>query len=366
MKSLIVALLSVFLFVSVYAAEKTRVIDADNPAITFVGRSDNSVKGQKSFDWPGVYFKCRFTGKSIGLKLYGNKQIYYNVYIDNNLTVVSSANDGEIIWAGQNLKPGTHTLQVFKRTEAFLGISLFKGLVIDDNAEVLPWAENLTRKIEFIGNSITCGYGTEGKDKTEHFKPETENNYTSYAAFLSRAFKANYHIIAHSGKGVVRNYGDSLKVSIAPAMPVLFNQTFDNNVSPAWDFNGWKPDMVVINLGTNDFSTQPFPDKIVFQRTYENLINRVREVYGNVQVFCIVGPMINEPCYSYVKEMVENFKTLYKVENVHFVGLPVELTSGAGDLGSDYHPSTQGQKKMAAMVAPVVANVMGWDFQMEQ
>lgn len=365
MKKLAIVLLSAFLFISVYAADKNKVIDPDNPSITFVGRIDNSVKSQKSFDWPGVYFKCRFTGKSLGLKLVGNKQIYYNVFVDNIQSVVASVNENEIIWVAQNLKPGTHTLQVFKRTEAFLGISVFKGLVIDENAEVLPWNGSASRKIEFIGNSITCGYGTEGKDKSEHFKPETENNYTSYAAIMSRAFNADYHIIAHSGKGVVRNYGDSLKVSIAPAMPVLFNQTFDNNAAPLWDFTSWKPEIVVINLGTNDFTTQPFPDKIVFQRTYENLINRVRGVYGNIHVFCIVGPMINEPCYSYVKEMVENFRTLYNDENVHFIGIPVELTNGIGDLGSDYHPSSQGQKKMAALIAPVVASVMGWDFKME-
>ncbi|NJK95844.1 MAG: SGNH/GDSL hydrolase family protein [Bacteroidales bacterium] len=365
MKKFLAVFISAFLFLTIFAADNTKTIDPGNPAIRFTGRADNSVGGQVSFDWPGVYFQCRFTGKSLGLKLYGEKQIHYNVFIDGVLTIVNSASDGEIIQVAQNLKPGIHTLQVFKRTEALMGISIFKGIVIDNNAEVLPWIEIPERKIEFIGNSITCGYGTEGKDKNERFKPETENNYTSYAAYVSRAFNADYHIVAHSGMGVVRNYGDSLKVSLAPQMPARFNQTLDNNFSTKWDFSRWKPDMVVINLGTNDFSTQPFPDKVVFQRTYEGLIGQIRKVYGNIHVFCLVGPMTNEPCYSYVKEMVENLRILNGDEYIHFIGIPVELTNGEGDLGSTGILPRRDKKKMAAMVAPVISSVMSWDFKME-
>ncbi len=366
MKKFTTLLIVVLYVLSCKAIDGNKIIEAANQAISYSGRIDVSVKGQVTFDWPGVYFKCRFTGKSIGLKLYGDKQISYNVFIDNVPSVVSSASGEDIIWIAQNLKSGTHTLQVYKRTEAFLGISTFKGLVLDDNAEVLPWENISSRKIEFIGNSITCGYGTEGKNKNERFKPETENNYNSYAAFISRAFNADYSIIAHSGMGVVRNYGDSLKVSIAPQMPARFNQTLDNNLTLMWDFQRWKPDFVVINLGTNDFSTQPYPDKIIFQRTYEGLITHVRQVYGNLPIFCIVGPMINEPCYSYVKEMVENYKLLNKSANINFIGIPNELTNGKGDLGSDSHPSAQGQKKMAAMIAPVISSVMGWDYKQEE
>jgi hypothetical protein len=52
--------------------------------------------------------------------------------------------------------------------------------------------------------------------------------------------------------------------------------------------------MVVINLGTNDFSTKPFPDKNVFEEAYNSLINRVRLLYSHVTIFCVSGPMIGE------------------------------------------------------------------------
>ena len=70
-----------------------------------------------------------------------------------------------------------------------------------------------SRHIEFIGNSLTCGYGVEGKDRSEPYKAETENCNLSYATIIARYFNADYTLIAHSGRGVVRNYGDSVRIS---------------------------------------------------------------------------------------------------------------------------------------------------------
>ena len=40
--------------------------------------------------------------------------------------------------------------------------------------------------IEFIGDSMTCAYGVEGKDQNEHFKTSTENFSKSYAYLASQ------------------------------------------------------------------------------------------------------------------------------------------------------------------------------------
>jgi len=146
-------------------------------------------------------------------------------------------------------------------------------------------------------------------------------------------------------------------------MPRRFNRLFDEKDQPLWDFKQWKPEAVVINLGTNDFSTQPFPDKDVFITAYKNLINEVRKQYGEVPVFCVVGPMTDEPCYSYVKEMVENFRSSGQHKNTYFVGIPTYLMNPEKDLGSDTHPNYSGAKKMAAHVLPVVSSILGWDYK---
>jgi len=363
MKRIIIAL--VLLQVCFVGFAKSKSIPANNENIRYVGRFDFSNPQEVSFDWSGVYIQFSFRGTECAVRMSDSGHNYYNLFIDDQAPKVFDVKSDTTIILATKLKKQIHKVQIYKRTEGNQGLGTFKGILLAENDEMLPWKDVPTRKIEFIGNSITCGYGTEGLVRTERWRPATENNYKSYAPIMARAFNADYHIVAHSGLGVVRNYGYKEKVSPS-AMPDRFNRVYDQKEQPLWDFKQWKPDVVVINLGTNDFSTQPFPDKAVFKAGYEKLINEVKNQYGELPVFCVVGPMIDEPCYSYVKEMVEDFRTIYQKKNVYFVGIPNYLMVSDKDLGSDSHPNYTGQKKMAAHVLPVMSSVLGWDYKSDE
>lgn len=360
MKQLIFALSFALFCLSGFA--QTKLISASHEAIRYVGRFDFSNPQEVRYDWSGVYIQFSFRGTECALKMSDTGHNYYNVFIDEQPSKTFEVKSDTTLVIASRLGTQVHKIQIYKRTEGNQGTGTFKGILISDNGEMLPWKEVPTRKIEFIGNSITCGYGTEGLSKNERWKPSTENNYLSYAPIMARAFNADYHIVAHSGMGVVRNYGYKEKVS-PNAMPDRFNRVFDEKEQPLWNFRQWKPDVLVINLGTNDFSTQPYPDKAVFKAGYEKLINEVRKQYGDLPIFCVVGPMTDEPCYSYVKEMVEDFRSVYQKKNVYFVGIPTYLMNPEKDLGSDTHPNYNGQRKMAAHVLPVISSIVGWDYK---
>ncbi|HZL09680.1 MAG TPA: SGNH/GDSL hydrolase family protein [Prolixibacteraceae bacterium] len=359
MKRLIFAF--IFLQIGLSGFTQSRFIPASNEAIRYVGRFDFSNPQEVRYDWSGVYMQFSFRGTECAVRMSDTGHNYYNVIVDDQSSRTFDVKSDTTIVLASGLGTQIHRIQIYKRTEGNQGTGSFKGILISEKGEMIPWEKIPSRKIEFIGNSITCGYGTEGA-KGERWKPSTENNYQSYAPIMARAFNADYHIVAHSGMGAVRNYGDKEKVS-SIAMPNLFKRVYDEKELPVWDFKLWKPDVVVINLGTNDFSTQPFPDKAVFKAAYEKLINDVRKQYGDLPVFCIAGPMTDEPCYSYVKEMVEDFRSVDQKHDVYFVGIPTYLMNPEKDLGSDSHPNYSGQQKMAAHVLPVIASVLEWDYQ---
>jgi len=352
----------VFLLVGITSWTQTKLIPASNANIRYVGRFDFSSPQEVRFDWSGVYMQFSFRSTDCSVKMSDTGHNYYNVFVDNQPSTTFDVKSDTTLVLASGLGPQIHKVQIYKRTEGNQGTGTFKGILLSENGEMLPWKDIPVRKIEFIGNSITCGYGTEGLSKDEHWKPSTENNYLSYAPIIARAFNADYHIVAHSGLGVVRNYGYKEKVS-PNAMPDRFNRMYDEKELPVWNFRQWKPDAIVINLGTNDFSTQPYPDEAVFKKGYENLINEVRKQYGDSPIFCVVGPMIDEPCYSYVKEMVDDFREVYQKKNVYFVGIPTYLMNPEKDLGSDSHPNYLGQRKMAAHVLPVISSILGWDYK---
>lgn len=342
-------------------ASSAGIIDADNPNIQYIGRFDFRNPRKVVFDWPGVFISAKFDGTSCSIRLEDSTD-EYSVIIDNHAPEVLTFRNSKVLKAASGLSDSiSHTIIIRKKTEAFVGKGIFEGFILDKGAILLSPEKRPDRRIEFIGNSITCGYGVLGDSTNCHFTPQTEDAGMSYATILSRRLGADYHLIAYSGKGMVRNYGDKNKTSRDP-MPSLYDRTCWNDTTLKWDpaAAGWVPQMVVINLGTNDFSTKPFPDKDVFEEAYNSLINRVRLLYPHVTIFCVSGPMIGEPCTDYVREVVKEQQQKEKqYKDVSFIEIPRSNLSDK-DWGCDWHPNVFGSYKMVETMLPEVRLRMGW------
>jgi len=338
-------------------AESTGIIDADDPNIQYVGRFNRSDLKKAVFDWPGVYIRAHFAGTRCSIRLHDGKNLYA-VTIDDHEPQVLQTDTSKIYSVATGLADTVHTILIQKRTEAFIGKGEFLGFILDENKKLVASDASADRRIEYIGNSITCGYGVEGANASSPFTPETENATLSYAALIGHALNADYALVAYSGKGVVRNYGDPQKTSSDP-LPSLYDRTCCSDETPVWDFMSWIPQVVVINLGTNDFSTQPYPDKAVFQGAYTELINRVQSQYSGVTIFCVCGPMIGEPCASYINEVVNQCQQNNTNKKVYYIAISTSLLAYS-DRGSDWHPNKQGQQKIAAVILPIIQNTMNW------
>lgn len=115
-----------------------------------------------------------------------------------------------------------------------------------------------------------------------------------------------------------------------------------------------KPDVVVINLGTNDFGTEPYPDKKDFIEAYSGIVDAVRRMYGNIPIIC-VAPRVQGPCFDYIAEFVE-----HSPNNLHLAAIFQDYCNDTTDLGASEHPNYEGQKKMAMLIAPYISTVTGW------
>jgi len=330
------------------------IVPGNNPCINYAGRVELS-PGTASFDWSGVGFSFFFEGTSVSLVFSGGNQNEYNVSIDDNdypVIIITSTNMMTYPVAS-GLTNAVHKIIIIKRTEAEFGVQVLHSIVLDTNKWLQPSPPIPTRRLEFIGDSITCGYGDEGIFPCG-FTPQTENNLKAYSGIVADYFAAAVFVECWSGKGLVRNYGDKNPTSTDP-FPSYYNRTLASaNNSPTWSFS-WIPDGVVINLGTNDYSTQPAPSADVFNAAYKMFINQIRTRYGaKLHLFLVCGPMIGNPCCQNVKQVVAENQP-----NVHFVDLEGILQQS--DLGCDYHPNVAGHKKMADLTVPVIAAALNWN-----
>lgn len=342
-----------------HEAESSGVIDADDSNIQYVGRFDFSNPKKVVFDWAGVFITARFEGTSCSVRL-SDSTDEYAVIIDNRAPRLLRIDSSTIYKVASGLSDSIpHTIMIQKRTEPVVGKGEFMGFAVDRGRKLLPPDKRPDHRVEFIGNSITSGFGDEGETPNCHFSAQTENACMSYAAITARALNADYFLISYSGRGVVRNYGDSNRVSRDP-MPALYDRTcfFDSTLK--WNFDRWVPQAVVINLGTNDFSTQPYPDSTVFKEAYSLLIDRVRLLYPGVTIFCVCGPMIGEPCSDYIRDVVlQQQKKRGRDKDVFFIEIKHDMLAD-GDWGCDLHPNILGMSKMADIIVPVIKLRVNW------
>jgi lysophospholipase L1-like esterase len=199
--------------------------------------------------WPGSYFRAAFKGTSVFFRVAGGKEILHIVVDgqDGAPLVKPAAGVYEI----EGLSKGKHQIGVFVATESQAGPNAFGGFAIPAREKALTLPQR-HRQIEFIGDSHTVGYGDTSLKRgcTEDEVWADTDSTKVFGAITARHYDADYQINAISGRGVVRNYNGFKADTLPQAYPyVLFDRKQRYN-DPAW-----KPQVLVIALGTNDFST---------------------------------------------------------------------------------------------------------------
>jgi hypothetical protein len=235
------------------------------------------------------------------------------------------------------------------------GKTKFFGFIVDDNATLVSIRNERERLIEYIGNSIICGYGNEGT-LGETFSPATENHYMTYAAITSRNFNARHLAVCRSGIGIYRNY-DGPAEGNSDNMTNNYTRIFLYDENPKYSFEE-TPDLVCINLGTNDFSTTG-GDSALFVSNYLRLIDTIQSKYTMPDILCLMGPMISDPMLSEVREyisFVADSANKKKKGNVYFF----EMSQQVGTVGIDYHPTVDQHIKNGMELTAYIKSLKGW------
>ena len=247
----------------------------------------------------------------------------------------------------------SHTLTVYKATEASNGTVLFKGA----DGDIFPVKEKPKKKIEFIGDSITCGMGNDLSeipcDAGVWF--DQHNAYYSYAPIAAREVGADFMLSSVSGIGMYRNWNDEHdKEAIMP--DVYENLYLNKDTSKPFNFS-FTADVTCIALGTNDFSSGdgkkprlPFNED-TYMSNYLNFIATVYRHNPKTQIVLLSSPMVTGErsttfvkCLNKIKDQVNSQKGHKEVKVFNFTAV---TPHGCGS-----HPEIEDDKLMASQLAP--------------
>lgn len=330
---------------------------ANHQHISYIGRVSLSDDGA-AFSFPGVQVRTVFSGTEISMVAKPNSG-FFMVEIDNQTPYkIECPQKDSICKIAENLTHGEHYLTLTYAIEGLDHNPVFKGFLLPDNGSLTKCQRLPNRKIEFIGNSITCGYGVEGENENCPFEYSTENQYYGYAAITARELDAQCFVVARSGIGVYRNYNGNLKGD-QMTMPDVYPYTQFGGKGEKWNFENYRPDVVCINLGTNDTSTEPYDAKLLYKR-YKKFYETVRSHYPSAQIVLLSGPMLAKEgkALTDLKNTLDRVKQESKDARLHRFDFTPE--DGSMGYGCDYHPSLKRQAYMAAELTEFLRELMVW------
>lgn len=231
------------------------------------------------------------------------------------------------------------------------------------------WIEPLEEqgiRIEFIGDSITCGYGVEGKNGQETFTTATENAGKSYAGLITDWMGSMSMLTCFSGHGIVSGYTDDPeKRNVSELVPPYYEKVGRNGfelpsgrtvTEISWDFSTWQPEKILINLGTNDQSwcQEREPRKEMYTKQYKEFLKTVRKNNPGAMILCVLGIMgtgLNE----YMVHAVNEYRAETGDTRIHSMTLQ-EQDAARDGYGSDFHPNMKTQERLAEKIQAFIQN----------
>lgn len=329
-------------------------VAAGDARVHYAGRFDKRDAAGPRCAWPASSVALRFQGTALNVRLNEQGQDRWQVEVDGKPTVALTLRGGAHLYrVAAGLRPGAHTVRLVKCTEAFVGTTQVQGFQLAQGSKLLPFPAP-SHRLEVIGDSISCGYGNEAANQQEHFTAQTENAYFTYGSLAARDLGADYVCVAWSGK---KMWPDN-------TMPELYDRALPQDPGSRWNFARWTPEVVLINLATNDFN-QGNPEEAGWTGGYEAFLMRLRSLYPRAEIYCATSPMMgdwgkNKPLTtlrSYLTKIIADRKEAGD-SRVHLIDFPTQ--DAKNGIGADWHPSVKTHEIMAAHLAETLHKEQGW------
>ncbi|WP_105169765.1 SGNH/GDSL hydrolase family protein [Pseudoalteromonas sp. T1lg23B] len=230
-------------------------LPATHHAIGYEGRTDKHYDlGQVNINWPGTNFKTRLKGRSLSVTMVGLGN-QFDVLVDGKLhkKIVTD-------YSGQ---PQTYPLfhqqdvadveiEVVKRSEDPVNFSQIVSFEVDGSIDGV-WQQQ--KHILYIGDSISAGFGSESNKRDCSWPEvvETSNARLAFPYVSAQMLGASFTQLSASGLGLIRNWSGNQPHHNLPYYYDKAGAVFEDKRS----FEDKFPNLIVLEVGTNDFSTDP-------------------------------------------------------------------------------------------------------------
>lgn len=329
------------------------VIPLDDMHIRELGRT-YSRDGWWYMSQNNAGFEIRMEGTSLSMEVKLNDDVpstlypLIKIFVDDEEEDTMQLNGNGVYTLVEGLPEGQHIVKVIKVSESSMGSLAVRNLTMNADGTLYTPPQAKARRIEFIGDSITTSYGNVGLPSESNYLSRDEDSSQGYAAMVAEHYDADVRIVAGAGRGLVRNNTGDTNL-----LPSKLFEEYDVWNSDPYPHEEWIPQVVVINLGTNDGSAGVTQEE--FLNAGKKFIRTIRSKSADAQIvwaYGVMGKTYEETIRTMVEQMNSEGDT-----KVHCVIFDDMADNEHGALG---HPNVAGHRTMADRMIAEMDQFVQW------
>lgn len=335
----------------------TRMLSPRETPMTLSGRAVYQEDGGLRFGYPGVSVHMLISGGTLSLEAAsssGQNHLLVAVEGETPFTLTPGTQP-----ARYTLTTGTQPrwVRITHLSETWHGLVTLHSFQLQGGRFLQP-PPAPTRKLLVIGDSVTCGEAVhrtaDCQKDTRWWRPDQ-----SWGMLLGEALEAEVHLVCYGGRGLIRSWNGNTAELQAPDFVDL---AIAVERGPTWDHREYQPDVILVSLGTNDFSLGigPLPEREAFVDAYVDFVKHLLEVYPQAQLVLTEGAIVNDeadpsrPQKTRLRDYIA--ATVAAVNSARVTQLPSRHYPGDS---CDAHPTGAQHRQMAEDFLAPVKNI-GW------
>lgn len=325
-------------------------IAASDAHVARMGRAQLTGDGGVRFSYPGVSFLLNFDGTRLGaIAQASGKDSYLDVLIDGAPRKLRLEAGTHTVVLAEGLKPGAHTAEIVNRSETWQGTAALLSFDTDGAWRAAPALP--PRKLMVLGDSVTCGAAI---DRVAGEKPDAAwgSPRESYGMLLARRLNAQVQLVCYGGRGLIRTWEgktDELNLAdyYAMALPT-------QPASVPWDQREYRPDAIIVAIGTNDMTTG-IPDREQYVQAYVSLVRTLLRDHPQARVMLTEGSILHSEKRAALHSYIADTLRLVADPRVRAIA----STHYPGD-ATDAHPTREQHVRITDDLLPQIREIMRW------
>ncbi len=240
-----------------------------------------------------------------------------------------------------------HTVKLLRASSGNVPLVLKSVKAFGENPQFLDPPKEKSLKLEFLGDSITAGFGVlASAEQNTHYTYE-EDSTKAYAYLTAELLDAEIRTEAWSGQGVYR--------ACTAVEGYTFRKIFDMALREryGYDHSQWTPDVIVLNCGTNDVPGGTDEENMYKEADF--LIDKVRGVYPCAKIVWTYG-MMNTKFHDTLSGLIED-KNRRGDGNLYYLPLEI-ITLEKNEVGAIGHPNYNASLRVSKVLAEFIKGII--------